>query len=593
MNLNSIMTGLSRLFLFAFLGGFALTMVVHALQDKPADAGFIDSGVSKTISPTFMSVALAQQFFNVRSFPEGNRNCYTLRPAKVTGNTYLIRAWFMNENYDAKNQLPQFQMHIGVDFWATVTLGDSSSYEIREIIHVPPKDYINVYLVNIGYGTPFTTALELRPLNKSMYETQYGSLNVVGRYDMGLTSRQFVRYKDDIYDRIWSYSNLDGTTKISGSSTFPAEYIDSFTHPPHIVMSANTPTASDSLYFSWVPDNPTDQFHIYLHFTEVQVLKANESRAFLIYLNGELWSSEPVIPSNLTTTIYGSKSAPKFELSIYKTSNSTLPPIINAIELYNVRQLNSPTDEKDGQTSYNRLPYKNLTSLIGYCNEGSNIGIIYEFMANGDLRSHLSDRNPKVLMWEDRLRIAVDAAQGLDYLHHGCKPPIIHRDVKCANILLKEKFQAKLADFGLSRVFPAEGDTHVSTKVVGTPGYLDPDFGIVLLEIITNCPVISKGPNKTRISQWVRSKIENGDIENIVDPRLRGDFDVNSVWKAVELAMACVSHTSTKRPTMNCVVNELQECLATKITCHEMELKDPIGVISMNVESEVLVPLAR
>ncbi|KAA8536745.1 hypothetical protein F0562_029223 [Nyssa sinensis] len=732
-----------------------------------SDAGFIDSGESKIISPEFRTYSPARQFLNVKSFPEGKRNCYTLRPAHVTGNTYLVRAWFMYGNYDLKNQTSQFGLYIGVDFWDNVTVEDSMSYQWKEIIHVPSKDYINVCLVNIGLGTPFITALELRPLNKSMYETQSGSLNLFTRYDMGSTTNQLIRYKDDIYDRIWRDFNLDGTTTISGSSTFPAEYIDTLSDPPHIVMStANTPNASDSLYYSWVPDNPTDQFYIYLHFTEVQVLKANESRAFLIYLNGELWYSEPVIPRNLTTTtIYGSITAPKFEISINKTSNSTLQPIINAIELYNVRQLNSPTDEKDvaaimsiksiyglkrnwqgdpcaprafvidgvgedtnprpagkdentnssqsapwkiivpvvvlsvlltatfaflwvikrrkqvkkvdietnrkdgtleekkkqftyfevlnitnnfervigkggfgivyhgyiGHTQvavkmlspsstqgYNEFQaeanllisvhHKNLTSLVGYCNEGTNMGIIYEFMANGDLRSHLSDRNPKVLMWEDRLQIAVDAAQGLDYLHHGCKPPIIHRDVKCANILLNEKFQAKLADFGLSRVFPTEGDTHVSTKVAGTPGYLDPEystsnrltkksdvysFGIVLLEIITNRPAISKGPDKTHISQWVRSRIENGDVENIVDPRLHGDIDVNSVWKAVELAMACVSHTSTKRPTMNYVVNELQECLATKITCHEMELKDPIGVISMNVESEVLVPLAR
>ncbi|KAA8536744.1 hypothetical protein F0562_029222 [Nyssa sinensis] len=577
-----------------------------------------------------------------------------------------------------------------------MTLDDSASYYWKEIIHVPPKDYINVGLVNIGFGTPFITALELRPLTGSMYETQFGSLNLFARYDLGSTTNELVRYNDDVYDRIWRDFNLDGTTTISGSSTFPAEYNDTLPDPPHIVLStANTPNASDSLYYRWVPHNLTDQFYIYLHFTEVQVLKANESRAFLIYLNGELWYRETVIPSNLTTTsIYSiiTATAPKFEISINKTSSSTLPPIINAIELYNelvlqrinrgdvsfhiqshndrIFKVDIETNKKDGTLEekkkqfiysevlnitsnlqrvigkggfgkvyhgyiahtqvavkmlspsstqgYNEFQaeanllmsvhHKNLTSLVGYCNEGTNMGIIYEFMANGDLRSHLSDRNPKVLMWEDRLRIVVDAAQGLDYLHHGCKPPIIHRDVKCANILLNEKFQAKLADFGLSRVFPTKGDTHVSTKVAGTPGYLDPEystsnrlteksdvysFGIVLLEIITNHPVISKGPDKTHLSQWVRSRIENGDVENIVDPRLRGDFDVNSVWKAVEVAMACVSHTSTKRPTMNYVVNELQECLATKITCHEMELKDPIGVISMNVESEVLLPLAR
>ncbi|XP_057984353.1 putative leucine-rich repeat receptor-like serine/threonine-protein kinase At2g19230 [Hevea brasiliensis] len=88
---------------------------------------------------------------------------------------------------------------------------------------------------------------------------------------------------------------------------------------------------------------------------------------------------------------------------------------------------------------------------------------------------HLSEMSTNVLSWERRLQIAVDAAKGLEYLHNGCKPAIVHRDVKTANILLNDKFQAKLADFGLSRPFLVEGGTHISTDVVGTPGYLDPE----------------------------------------------------------------------------------------------------------------------
>ncbi|BBG99951.1 Leucine-rich repeat protein kinase family protein, partial [Prunus dulcis] len=76
-----------------------------------------------------------------------------------------------------------------------------------------------------------------------------------------------------------------------------------------------------------------------------------------------------------------------------------------------------------------------------------------------------------ILTWKDRLQIAIDAAQGLEYLHYGCKQPMIHRDVKLTNILLNENFQAKLSDFGLSRTFPSNDDTHILTVVAGTPGY--------------------------------------------------------------------------------------------------------------------------
>ncbi|PRQ32079.1 putative transferase, protein kinase RLK-Pelle-LRR-I-1 family [Rosa chinensis] len=122
------------------------------------------------------------------------------------------------------------------------------------------------------------------------------------------------------------------------------------------------------------------------------------------------------------------------------------------------------------------------------------------------------------------------------YLHYGGKPPIIHRDVKSANILLIENFQAKVvSDFGLSRNFPTDLVTHITTSVTGTPGYLDPEyyltsrlneksdvysFGIVLLEIITNRPVISGTIERIHISQWVASMLAQGDIYSIVDPRV-------------------------------------------------------------------------
>ncbi|KAJ4717964.1 protein kinase family protein [Melia azedarach] len=227
-----------------------------------------------------------------------------------------------------------------------------------------------------------------------------------------------------------------------------------------------------------------------------------------------------------------------------------------------------------------RVHHKNLTSLVGYCDERTNMGLIYEYMASGNLQAHLFEDDADLLSWEGRLRIATEAAQGLDYLHRGCKPPIVHRDVKSTNILLNENFQAKLADFGLSRVFPVEGRTHVSTIIAGTPGYLDPEyyisnrlteksdvysFGVVLLEIITSKPAIEKSAEKTHISEWVSFKLAKADIRNIVDRRLQGDFDINSVWKAVEIAMACVSLTSAKRPTMNQVVIELNESLAIEI----------------------------
>ncbi|KAD4982872.1 hypothetical protein E3N88_19543 [Mikania micrantha] len=217
--------------------------------------------------------------------------------------------------------------------------------------------------------------------------------------------------------------------------------------------------------------------------------------------------------------------------------------------------------------------HKNITSLVGYCDEGSHKGIIYEYMANGNLRTHLFDGSRNVLSWKKRLLIGYDAAQGLEYMHHGCTPPIVHRDVKCSNILLNENLQAKLADFGLSKAFANEDVTHVSTTIAGTPGYLDPEyyitnrlteksdvysFGAVLLELITGRPAIS---TNISVIHWVKSMVEKGSVENIIDPRLQGDFEFNTAWKVVELALTCADSSSVKRPTMRDVVMDLKNCL--------------------------------
>ncbi|CAA0287612.1 unnamed protein product [Arabidopsis thaliana] len=227
-----------------------------------------------------------------------------------------------------------------------------------------------------------------------------------------------------------------------------------------------------------------------------------------------------------------------------------------------------------------RVHHKNLVGLVGYCEEGDKLALIYEYMANGDLDEHMSGkRGGSILNWGTRLKIALEAAQGLEYLHNGCKPLMVHRDVKTTNILLNEHFDTKLADFGLSRSFPIEGETHVSTVVAGTIGYLDPEyyrtnwlteksdvysFGVVLLVIITNQPVIDQNREKRHIAEWVGGMLTKGDIKSITDPNLLGDYNSGSVWKAVELAMSCMNPSSMTRPTMSQVVFELKECLASE-----------------------------
>ncbi|RVW51964.1 putative leucine-rich repeat receptor-like protein kinase [Vitis vinifera] len=789
-----------------------------------SDAEYIDTGRNYNVSEEITSrYNLKKHFMNVRSFPEGARNCYTLRPEQEKDNKYLIRALFMYGNYDSKNQFPEFKL----------------------------------YLV-----------LELRPLNNSIYDkTEPGSLLFYNRWDFGAEQDMEIRDKDDVFDRIWNPFRLDSWEFITASYGSYTLSTSEYRLPRTVMATAATPAnESESLRLSLnISGDPSQKLYMYMHFAEVEKLNEGELREFTISLNDdESWGGGALTPPYLSSdTLYSTNSVSgsttnKLLFTIKKTGRSTRPPIINAMEVYKIKDfsqsstlqgdvdaikkiksvytmsrnwqgdpclpesyrwtglscsksgspsiisldlsynnltgeipdflaeltsLNSlnlsgnnftgsvplallrksdeeslslsldgnpylcktnscaeeeekqkkkgrnitvpvvasvasiasvllllaalatlwrfkirrqhgtdgkPKEEKklldsknqcfsysevvsitdnfqkvlgkggfgavysghlkdgtqvavkmlspssaQGYISLNldifgcsseqqaqllaRVHHRNLASLVGYCDEGSNMGLIYEYMANGNLEELLSGKNAPVLSWEQRLRIAIDAAQALEYLHNGCKPPIIHRDVKTANILLNEKLQAKVGDFGMSRIIPFESETHVSTAVVGTPGYLDPEyyitarlneksdvysFGIVLLELISGKPaIIGSHGNKDHIVQWVSPIISRGEIRSIVDPRLEGDLiNTNSAWKAVETAMACVPSISIQRPTMSEVVGELKECLNIEIRDERAyNVKEDNGIISsyspemvvLGIDEDAMGPQAR
>ncbi|KAF8087245.1 hypothetical protein N665_0593s0008 [Sinapis alba] len=219
--------------------------------------------------------------------------------------------------------------------------------------------------------------------------------------------------------------------------------------------------------------------------------------------------------------------------------------------------------------------HPNLTSFVGYCDDGRSMALIYEYMANGNLQHYLSSEKAEDLSWEKRLHIAIDSAKGLEYLHHRCRPPIIHRDVKTANILLNNNLEAKIADFGLSKVFPDEDLTHVDTPI--DPEYYRTfmlneksdvySFGIVLLELITGKRAIVKTKEGEKISviHFVEPFLEIGKLDTVVDPQLHGDISSDSACKFVEVAMSCVREIGNNRPAMNQIVSELQQCLADEL----------------------------
>ncbi|XP_004292376.1 PREDICTED: probable LRR receptor-like serine/threonine-protein kinase At5g48740-like [Fragaria vesca subsp. vesca] len=231
-----------------------------------------------------------------------------------------------------------------------------------------------------------------------------------------------------------------------------------------------------------------------------------------------------------------------------------------------------------------RIRHQNLVCLEGFCHESKQQILVYEYLHGGSLADHLyGPKSKKVsLSWVRRLKIAVDAAKGLDYLHNGNEPRIIHRDVKCCNILLDKDMNAKVCDFGLSKQVMKEDATHVTTVVKGTAGYLDPEyystqqlteksdvysFGVVLLELICGRQPLSHSgtPDSFNLVLWAKPYLQAGAYE-IVDERLEGTFDVQSMRKVALVAVRSVERDASKRPTIAEVLAELKEAYSIQLS---------------------------
>lgn len=151
------------------------------------------SGVNGKISSEINTTFLDKQYWTLRSFPEGKKNCYTLKPAQGKNHTYFIRAGFFYGNYDYKSDVPRFDLFLGPNWWATVSLSIADFGLYYEIIHIPQTDNIDICLVNTGFGIPFISLLELRLLNSTTYVTKSGSLVPYSQKNCGSASQNTVR----------------------------------------------------------------------------------------------------------------------------------------------------------------------------------------------------------------------------------------------------------------------------------------------------------------------------------------------------------------------------------------------------------------
>eukprot|EP01018_Ginkgo_biloba_P009254 Gb_34982 [translate_table: standard] len=223
------------------------------------------------------------------------------------------------------------------------------------------------------------------------------------------------------------------------------------------------------------------------------------------------------------------------------------------------------------------LHHPNLVNLIGYCADGDQRLLVYEYMPLGSLEDHLHDLPPgrEPLEWHTRMSIAAGAARGLEHLHDKANPPVIYRDLKSANILLDNGFHPKLSDFGLAKLGPVGDKTHVSTRVMGTYGYCAPEyamtgqltlksdvysFGVVLLELITGRKAIDnlRAAGEHNLVNWSRPLFKDRrKFPQMADPLLKGQYPMRGLYQALAVAAMCLQEQASTRPLIGDVVTAL------------------------------------
>lgn len=235
-----------------------------------------------------------------------------------------------------------------------------------------------------------------------------------------------------------------------------------------------------------------------------------------------------------------------------------------------------------------QINHRNVVRLLGFCLETQVPLLVYEFIPNGNLFEHLHEQNEEFCMvWDTRLRIASEVAGALFYLHSAASRPIYHRDIKSTNILLDDKFRAKVADFGTSRMVSME-KTHITTQVQGTFGYLDPEyfhtsqftdksdvysFGVVVVELLTGqVPISSSGrPAEAQsLASYFIMCMDQGRLYDILDPRIM-EGAKEEITVVANLARRCLNLNGRKRPTMREVTAELEGIQRLRRMCSNIE----------------------
>ncbi|KAM6543517.1 hypothetical protein CsatB_007964 [Cannabis sativa] len=223
-----------------------------------------------------------------------------------------------------------------------------------------------------------------------------------------------------------------------------------------------------------------------------------------------------------------------------------------------------------------KFSHPNLVKLLGYCWEENQFLLVYEYMQKGSLENHLFRKGAEPLPWSTRLHIAIGAARGLAFLHNSEKS-VIYRDFKTSNILLDGAYSAKLSDFGLAKSGPVNGNSHVTTRIMGTYGYAAPEyvatghlylrsdvfgFGVVLLELMTGFRALdtSRPSGEHVLVDWARPSLsDKKKLKKIMDKGLGDEYPIKAAFQAAELILECLESDPKTRPSMDHVLEKLEK----------------------------------
>ncbi|BAT75306.1 hypothetical protein VIGAN_01314700 [Vigna angularis var. angularis] len=249
--------------------------------------------------------------------------------------------------------------------------------------------------------------------------------------------------------------------------------------------------------------------------------------------------------------------------------------VVVAIKKLNPESLQGFREWQSEVNFLGTLSHPSLVKLLGYCWDEDEQLLVYEFMPKGSLENHLFRRNLEPLSWNTRIKTVIGAARGLGFLHTS-KKQVIYRDFKTSNILLDSNYNAKLADFGLAKLGPSEGQSHVTTRVMGTYGYAAPEymatghlylksdvygFGVVLLEILTGMRALDtrRPTGQQNLVEWTKPCLASKKkFKTIMDGKIEGQYSPKAALQAAQLALKCLDHDPNQRPSMEEVVEGLE-----------------------------------